>query len=95
MAFLDHPVETRCSNENCVKHTEGGGKFRLVHGKWYCSDCAGNDTVLNPGRNLWDFTTTHFNGEPIHVTSLGHLRRLEKQYGCSNFAANNDSRNWQ
>lgn len=84
-----------CANESCPSHTEHrGGKFVLVAGKWYCRDCSENVTVMNLGRNLWDFTTTHFNGEPVRVKSLGHLRVLEKRFGVSNFAANYDSSKW-
>jgi hypothetical protein len=51
-------------------------------------------TVFEAGKNLWDFTTTHFNGERVHVKSLNHLRQLEKKFGCSNVAANNMSSRW-
>lgn len=85
-------MATFCGNENCVAHTEdrGGRKvFNKADGKWYCDGCFTVATVAEPGRNLWDFTTTHFTGERTHVKSLGHLRQLEKQYGCSNQLANN------
>lgn len=87
----------RCANQNCVKASEHrGGRFRFVGGKWYCADCAewAGGVIMNSGKNLWDFTTTHMTGQPIHVRSLAHLRQLEKQHGVSNFAANHDQRNW-
>lgn len=87
----------RCANLNCVKASEHrGGRYRLVGGKWYCSDCAewAGGVIMNGAKNLWDFTTTHMTGQPVHIRSLAHLRQLEKQHGVSNFAANNDQRNW-
>jgi len=96
MGFLDHGFQKMfCSNSECPKHTESsGGKFSLVNGKWYCSECAGMAGCGSTAKNLWDFTTNHFTGHPVHVKSLAHLRQLEKQYGCSNHAANFDQRNW-
>lgn len=84
-----------CANTDCIRHTEHrGGKFRFINGKEYCMDCSENQAVMNPGKELWSFTTTHFDGHPVKVKSLSHLRQLEKQYGCSNHAANYDQRNW-
>ena len=88
-----------CANEGCRWHTEKkGGTFELHSGKMYCPDCV---EVMHMGehlsatcKELWDFTTTHFNGSPIHVRSLGHLRQLEKQFGVSSHAANYEQRNW-
>jgi hypothetical protein len=86
---------TYCANENCKKHTEQlGGKFRFLQGKWWCLDCSENLTVFNSGKNLWDFTTTHFNGESVHVRSGAHLDQLCKQYGVSNHARENYERHW-
>jgi hypothetical protein len=90
-------IRTTCSNTECPKHTEyKGGHFIYSPERkaWFCDECFRSRPVLNDGRALWDFTTTHFNGEPIHVTSLAHLRQLEQQYGCSNHAANNMEKNW-
>jgi hypothetical protein len=84
-----------CSNENCPKHTTySGGHFTRRRGKWWCDDCAANLTVFEAGKNLFDFTTTHLNGTPIHVKSLRHMRQLEKQYGVSSVVANNMSSRW-
>ena len=95
MAFLDGVKKTMCASESCKRHTEyTGGKFRLVNGQWYCHDCWGMTGSANPAKNLWDFTTTHFDGKPTHVKSLAHLHQLEKQYGVSNFAANYDQGKW-
>jgi hypothetical protein len=89
---------TLCSNPECPQHTaEGykGGKFKLVGGKWYCTGCAEwAGGTPNPAKNLWDFTTTHLNGRPVHIRSLAHMRQLEKQYGVSNHAANYDQAKW-
>jgi hypothetical protein len=86
---------TLCSNPECPKSKEwSGGKFRLIRGKWYCVDCAEWAGSGQTCKNLWDMVTTHLNGQPIHVKSLAHMRQLEKQFGVSNWAANNDQRNW-
>jgi hypothetical protein len=89
-------MATLCANVNCVAHTEdrGGRKvFNKADGQWYCDGCFQVQIVGNEGKDLWNFTTTHFTGEKTHVKSLGHLRQLEKQYGCSNQLANNYERN--
>ena len=84
-----------CANENCVKHkTRCGGQFRFVNGKEYCLECSANLSVPNSGKNLWDFTTSHFTGHPVHVKSRNHLDQLCKQHGVSNFARENNERNW-
>ena len=86
-----------CANESCRRHTEQlGGKFtvRISDGKTFCHECwqwAGTGATC---KNLWQFETTHFTGYKTEVKSLAHLRQLEKQYGCSNHAANHDQRNW-
>lgn len=86
-----------CANENCPKHTvKSGGEFIYSMEKraFYCKDCFHTPAIMNPGKNLWEFTTTHFTGEPVHVKSLAHLRQLEKQYGVSNHAANHMESGW-
>lgn len=91
-------LNQKCANPNCIKHLEKrGGQF--VYSKernaWFCEDCFKyGDMVMNGAKNLWDFTTTHFNGEKVHVRSLSHLRELEKQYGCSSHAANHMEKQW-
>ena len=96
MGFLDHGFQSsQCANERCIRHSERlGGKFELIDGNWYCAECAPFAGSRGTAKNLWEFATTHFNGESIHVTSLAHLRQLEKKYGVSNYAANYDQRNW-
>lgn len=93
--MFDKPEPVRCAMEGCPKsleHKGGGFIFSREKNAFFCEDCyrlmAGNQTIFNAGKNLWEFTTTHFNGEKIHVRNLSHLRQLEKQYGCSNHAAN-------
>jgi hypothetical protein len=86
---------TYCSNTSCKKSsTHMGGKFRLIAGQWYCMDCSPNMDVLSPAKNLWDFSTTHFNGHPVHVKSRSHLDQLCKTHGVSNHARENYTRNW-
>ena len=83
---------TFCANPECIRHTQHcGGKFRMVGGKWYCyPGCAENLAVMSSGKNLWDFTTTHFTGYPVHVKSGAHLDQLCRQHGVSNHAREND-----
>lgn len=86
-----------CANPQCPKHTTySGGEFVYSNEKraFFCKDCFYTPAIMNPGKNLWEFTTTHFTGQPIHVKSLNHLRELEKQYGVSNHAANHMERQW-
>jgi hypothetical protein len=87
---------TLCANVNCICHTEdrGGRKvFNKADGQWYCDGCFQVVTPGEPGKALWDFTTTHFDGNKVHVKSLAHLRQLEKKHGVSNQLANNYERN--
>lgn len=91
MAFEKH----MCANEVCVKHTEQrGGKFRFVGGKWYCDECAASRIVFSDGKNLYEFTTTHLTGEPIHVRGKAHLRDLERKHGVSHHQLNYAEKNW-
>jgi hypothetical protein len=86
-----------CANQDCPKHTTySGGEmvYSVERRAFFCKDCFHIPAVFNSGKNLWEFTTTHFNGEQIHVKSLAHLRQLERQYGCSNHAANNMESRW-
>ena len=86
-----------CANANCPKNTIYSGVtfvFSREDGKMYCEDCFHIKPVLNSCKNLWDFTTTHFNGQPIRVEGGYHLDALCKQYGVSNHARENMERNW-
>lgn len=86
-----------CANESCPKHTvASGGRFiySREQSKFFCEDCFHIPAVLNSAKNLWDFTTTHLDGNPIHVRSLEHMRQLEKQFGVSNHAANHMESQW-
>lgn len=86
-----------CANPDCVKHTEHrGGRFMysVTEGKTFCEDCFGMAFVGNPGKNLWDYHTTHLDGQRRYVGSLQNMRKLEKQFGVANQAANNMTRNW-
>jgi hypothetical protein len=66
----------------------------LIAGKWYCDDCGPEHAIMNPGKNLWDFETSHFTGQRTHVRSLRHLDELCKAHGVSNFARENNTANW-
>jgi hypothetical protein len=90
-------VKTYCANSTCPKHTKyTGGRFVYSSEKraFFCEDCFHVPMVLNSAKNLWEFTTTHFTGYPVHVKDLAHLRQLEKEHGCSSHAANNMESNW-
>lgn len=92
------PLNLFCANEGCPKHlTKCGGAFIYSRERqaFFCKDCfQAAPPVLADCKDRWNFTTTHFTGQPIEVKGLNHLRQLEKQYGCSNHAANNMERNW-
>ena len=86
-----------CADEGCVKHTEHrGGRFlySVSEKKTFCEDCYGLHIVKTPGRNMWDYYSTHFDGTPRYIGSLQNMRKLEKQFGVSNQAANNMTKNW-
>lgn len=87
-----------CANDKCPKHrihTGGLFRFRVSDRKTFCDDCFRVEVQLNGARNLYEFTTTHLNGEPIHVRDKAHLRQLERQFGVSHHQLNNMERNWQ
>ena len=95
MGFDHGYIPPVCANPECVKHTDRrGGVFTLADGKWWCQECLRFRAVFNDGASLFSFTTTHFNGKPVEVKGLNHLRQLEKQYGVSNHAANYETKNW-
>lgn len=88
---------TMCANPNCPKHNvyQGGTfKVRLSDGATFCEECFGSLGSIQTAKNLWDFTTTHFTGYPVHVRSRGHLDELCKTHGVSNHARENYERNW-
>jgi hypothetical protein len=98
MGFLD-PTPMFCANPDCHWHEEKrGGNFEMRDGKLYCAECIemmrSAPVIGTSCKNLWDFTTTHFNGKPVHVQGLSHLRSLEKQYGCSSHIANHMESKW-
>lgn len=92
-------IENYCTTADCRWHTERkGGRFVFINYKPYCEECAGNATVFNSGKNLWDFETTNMSkvpGQKIKVKSLNHLRQLEKQHGVVSVAANYDARRFE
>ena len=62
--------------------------------EWFCEDCYLPAIQFDSAKNLFDYTTTHFNGEKVHIRSLSHMRQLEKDFGLSSVIANNMERNW-
>jgi len=66
-----------------------------------CAQCGGTLTLLersNEGgrfTSVFPFTTTHIDakGRPITVESMGHLRKLEKEYGVVLSAFSNEVNN--
>jgi hypothetical protein len=90
-------MRTFCGNESCVKATEySGGRFRYdtETKKFFCEDCFAIHAGLNPCKDLWNFSTTHFNGHKIEIKGLKHLDQLCRQFGVSNHARENMERNW-
>lgn len=92
-------MATYCAREGCVAHTEdrGGRKiFNKADSQWYCEDCLPVQVVMNDGKNLWDFHTSHpyADGRKVYVGSLANMRRIERESGTSNQAANDYTRNW-
>lgn len=86
-----------CANSQCQKHTvKSGGRFIYSQERrdFFCEDCFHVPLVMNDCSNRWEFVTTHFNGQPIQVKGLNHLRQLEKEFGVSSHAANYEERNW-
>ena len=89
---------TYCANEGCPKHTVySGGQFiySAERKAFFCSDCFYYGPALpNKAKSAFDFVTTTINGKPIHVESMQHLQRLEKEHGCSSVVLNCDRSNW-
>jgi hypothetical protein len=89
---------TFCDNTQCPRHTEySGGRFVFHQGdkKWYCAECTKIRAVMNPGKALWDYSTTHFDGQKRYIGSLANMRKLEQQFGVSNQAANFMEGSWK
>jgi hypothetical protein len=86
-----------CANPDCRWNKEvKGGHFTYSAERrgFFCEDCLFERPVLSPGKNLWEFDTTHFNGEKIHVKDGAHLDRLCRQFGVSNQARENMQSHW-
>ena len=86
-----------CSNPDCrwSKEVKGGNfQYSAERRGFFCDDCFWVKPVLDGCKNLWEFDTTHFNGEKIHVKNLAHLDQLCRQYGVSNQARENYKSNW-
>jgi hypothetical protein len=86
-----------CGNEDCRWHTEKrGGTFHFRDGRMFCQDCYHLRPVLNDGKNLWDFETTHIrrDGKKVRISGIADLRRLEKEHGVVSVAANTEERLW-
>lgn len=86
-----------CANEACPRHhIHTGGRFRVRMSdmKTFCEDCFHVQAVMSSAKNLWNFTTTHFTGEKVHVRNGAHLDQLCRQHGVSNHAREHYERSW-
>lgn len=90
-------LNLRCATEGCPKNLENrGGEFVYSQEDrcFYCKECFSIPKYMDDCKELYDFTTTHLNGEKIHVKGKQHLMRLEKAFGVSHHQLNNYQRNW-
>jgi hypothetical protein len=86
-----------CGNPDCRWHKEArGGTFTYSQERklMLCKDCFGAPPIPMGCEDRWNFTTTHFNGQPIEVKGIRHLDQLCKQFGVSNHAREYDHSNW-
>lgn len=91
--------KTYCSNPQCEKHTVySGGEFIYSTEKkgFFCKDCFYSVGPVLPtmAKSAFDFVTSTITGKPVHVESMQHLQRLEKEHGCSSVVLNCDRSNW-
>ena len=91
--------KTYCANPECEKHTVySGGRFMysMERKAMFCSDCFYDGSTVLPSmaKSAFDFTTTTITGKPVHVRSMQHLQRLEKEHGCSSVVLNENRSNW-
>ena len=91
--------KSMCSNPACEKHAVySGGEFIYSAERkgFFCKDCfyTGSRLLSNNAKSAFDFETTAITGKPIHVESMQHLQRLEKEHGCSSVVLNCDRSNW-
>ena len=91
-------MRTMCGNPSCPKHTTySGGEFIYspMRKAFFCKDCFYDAPILpNTAKSAFDFVTTAITGKPVHVESMQHLSRLEKEHGCSSVVLNCDRSNW-
>jgi hypothetical protein len=88
-----------CGNTECKWNSQKkGGEFiySRERGMLLCPDCFYERSQRLPSvaKSAFDFVTTTINGKPIHVESMQHLQRLEKEHGCSSVVLNCDRSNW-
>lgn len=88
-----------CANEGCLKHTvySGGGfVYSAERQAFLCTDCfySRGRVLPNVAKSAFDFVTTTITGKPVHVESMQHLQRLEKEHGCSSVVLNENRSNW-
>ena len=86
-----------CDNPECRWHNEPKGGHLTYSAKYrgfVCEDCQFVKPVLNSGKNLYDYSTTHLDGQKRYIGSLENMRRLEKEFGVSSVVANNDQAHW-
>ena len=76
---------------------ESGGRFVLRGKKWlHKRNCAPVAKRRDTAFSTFPFTTSNIrdvNEGPVTVESMRHLRQLEKEYGVSSDAYNNDQSN--
>lgn len=83
-------------NLQCMDCHKG---FSHVHCSMYsipsCPDCGGERRLAPSGSQaasqMFPFTVPHVDGKPMTITDIGHLRRVERDYGVvfSAFSKNN------
>ena len=85
-----------CANQRCrwSKEVRGGSfSFSERYRGFVCEDCL-YTPLPSVAKSAFDFVTTAITGKPVHVESMQHLQRLEKEHGCSSVVLNCDRSNW-
>lgn len=81
---------TEVELEGCADCGNTAGTFKIISGKRYCAGkCAPFDKPRS-SKGTFPFTTSNFDGKPVEVQSLRHLRKLESAHGvhCAPYAWN-------
>ena len=88
-----------CGNVGCKWNSaKKGGEFIYSRERemLLCPECfyAGAAILPSKAKSAFDFMTTTITGKPVHVESMQHLQRLEKEHGCSSVVLNENRSNW-